>query len=406
MTNSVGQPLLITVANPLPNGINLPTGRTPAGLAAALGQGISGRIPDTPYGYSQQWNFTIERRIDNKSVFTIAYAGAKGTHLVLSQGYTGTGLNLNQLPNSYDALGSALLIQLPNPFYGVLPAGTTFGAPTSAEGYLLTPHPQYQSLNQAVPRYGNATYEALQSTYTRRFSHGGVLQAAYTWGKLISDTDNTSAFQDGQGGLGVVQDNTNLGAEKSISQQDVAHNLVINYGLDLPIGHGQAYLGNVNGALNAVIGGWRVDGITTIRSGIPIALVAAGNGLSQFGANVIRPNYTSGCTETLSAPAHSRAQEWFNTSCFTQPGFFSFGSEGRVDPVLRSDKGVNFDLSVNKTFDLTELLKLRFSTEIFDLFNHAQFAEPNTNLSSPGFGQVTHQVNLPRTIQFALRLSF
>jgi hypothetical protein len=73
---------------------------------------------------------------------------------------------------------------------------------------------------------------------------------------------------------------------------------------------------------------------------------------------------------------------------------------------LRSEGAANFDVSLNKTFDLTEALKLRFSTEVFDLFNHAQFAEPNTNLSSPGFGQVTHQVNLPRTIQFALRLSF
>jgi hypothetical protein len=413
LTNTVGQPLLATVDNPLPNGINLPTGRTQAGLNITLGNGVAGRIPNTAYGYSQQWNLAIERALDHNSTVTVAYAGAKGTHLILSQGYTGTGLNLNQLPDSYDSLGNQLLTQVANPFYGVLPAGTTFGSSTIAEGYLLTPHPQYQSVTQVVPRDGFSTYNALQATYIRHFGHAGTLQGAYTWGKLLSNTDNTSAFQDGQGGLGVVQDNTNLKVEKSVSQQDIANNLVINYGLDLPFGHGETYLSHINGIANQVIGGWRVNGITTLHSGIPIALVAAGNGLSQFGAGNIRPDYVptaAGCLsqKKISGSPHTaaRANEWFNTACFAQPGNWSFGNEPRVDPALKSEGEDNFDASVNKFFTLTEQTKLKFSTEIFDLFNHAQFAEPNTNLSSPGFGQVGHQTNLPRTIQFALRLTF
>jgi hypothetical protein len=408
VNNTLGAPLLATVANPLPNGINLPTGRTQAGLNIALGNGVAGRIPDTSYGYSQQWNLALERALDHNSTATIAYAGAKGTHLILSQGYTGTGLNRNQLPDQYDSLGSALLTQVTNPFYGVLPAGTTFGSPTIAEGYLLTPHPQYQSVNQVVPRYGFSTYNALQATYIRHFGHAGTLQGAYTWGKLLSDTDNTSAFQDGQGGIGVVQDNTNLKAEKSVSQQDIANNLVINYGLDLPFGRGETYLNHINSFANQVIGGWRVNGITTLHSGIPIALVAAGNGLSQFGAGNIRPNFTAGCSKSASGSPHSaaRANEWFNTSCFTQPGNWAFGNEPRVDPKLKSEGEDNFDASINKFFAITENTKLKFSTEIFDLFNHAQFAEPNVGLYSPGFGQVGHQTNLPRTVQFALRLTF
>jgi hypothetical protein len=49
---------------------------------------------------------------------------------------------------------------------------------------------------------------------------------------------------------------------------------------------------------------------------------------------------------------------------------------------------------------------MKFSAEFFDLFNHAQFAEPDTGLTDPGFGQIGHQLNLPRTIQLALRVSF
>lgn len=404
-----GNPLLITVDNPLPNGIHLPTGRTQAGLDAALGEGIGGRIPDQADGYSQQWNLALERSLDRNSTATVAYAGSKGTHLLLSLTYTGTGLNLNQLPDGYDSLNSELLKQVPNPFFGILASGTTMGASTVPEGYLLLPHPQYPGgLSQAVPRYGSSTYNALQATYIRHFGRAGIVQGAYTWAKLLSNTESTSAFQDGQGGIAVVQDNYNLKAEKSISEQDIASNLVINYGLDLPFGEGQPYLFKLHGAGKALLGAWRVNGITELRSGVPIALVAAANGLSQFNAGKIRPDTIPGCAKGVPGSPHSaaRANQWFNIACFTQPDNFSFGTEPRVDPELKSEGVANFDVAMNKSIALGEQAKLSFKTEIFNLFNHAQFAEPNVDLSSPGFGQVTNQTNLPRTIQLALRLSF
>lgn len=408
VTNTVGQPLIATIDNPLPNGVNPPSGRTQAGLNAALGLNIAGRFPHQAYGYAQQWNLAIQRALGNRATVTIAYAGSKGTHLVIGNGFTGSGYNLNQLPDKYDALGSQLLKPVQNPFYGILPAGTTFGARTIEEGYLLTPHPQYQGVLQTVPRYGDSTYNALQLAYIEHFKHDGIVQVAYTFSKLISNTDNTSSFQDGQGGLGVVQDYTNLKAEKSLSMQDVPQNLVINYGIDLPFGRGQQYFGNADRALNAVIGGWRVNGITTFRSGLPIALQAAGNNLSIFGAGAIRPNYATGCNKGVSGSAHSaaRANEWFNTACFTQPGPYSFGDESRVDSTMRSDNLANWDMSFNKYFDLTHGVRFKFGTEFFDIFNHPQFALPNANLSSPGFGQVGHQTNLPRTVQFEGRIIF
>jgi hypothetical protein len=411
-TNTVGAPLVVTVSNPLPQGVNDPTGRTQAGLNTTLGQGISGRIPNQAYGYAGQWNLDVERAIDDKTTITVAYAGAKGTHLVLSQGYTGTGYNLNELPDQYHSLGAGsattpgLLYQVANPLAGKLAPGTVLDAPTVAEGYLLQPHPQYTGVTQTVPRLGDSTYNALQVTGTRHFAHGGILQGAYTWSKLLSNTDNTSSFQDGQGGLGVVQDYNNLKAEKSVSLQDLANNLVINYGLDLPVGRNEAYLSSINGVTNAIVGGWRVNGITTLHSGLPIGLLAQGNTLSQFGAGNIRPNYTEGCPRGFSAPAHSRNLEWFNTACFTQPDTVAFGTESRVDPQLKTEGLVNFDFSANKFFNITEQLKLKFSGEIFNLFNHSEFAAPGSTLGSGNFGQVQAQANIPRTVQFALRLSY
>jgi hypothetical protein len=421
-TNTWGEPLNASVANPLPNGVNKPLGRSQSVLDSLLGVGLWARESNVPYGYTQQWNLAAERQLNQNSTLTVAYAGAKGTHLLIATPYTGSGFQRNQLPDSYDSLGAALQNQVTNPFYGVLPASNFLGSPTIAEGYLLLPHPQYpEGLLQQAPRYGSSTYHALQVGYIQRFGHAGTLQGAYTWGKVLSDTDNTSEFQDGQGNTGERQDEYNPRAEKSISLQDIANNLVINYGVDLPFGHKEPYLSDIGGIANAVIGGWRVNGITTFRSGVPIALTAPANGLSQFdggtpgfgpGIGNTRPDYIAGCNKGASGSPHSNARvnEWFNTSCFTPPDNYSFGNEPRVDPTMKSEGLDNWDFSLNKAFDITEHMKLKFAADFFDLFNHAQFGLPGEGVpqvaNTGNLGQINSQSNLPRTVQLSLRLSF
>jgi hypothetical protein len=414
--NTVGQPLGATVANPFPTGINPALGHSQVGVDNLLGSGIWGRGPDQPLGYSQQWNLAVERTLGGSSTASLAYAGSKGTHLIIASPYTGSGLQLNQIPDQYLSMGNDLLTPVANPFFGILPAGSVAGGPTIIKGRLLMPYPQYPlGVIQQDARLASSIYHALQAGFTKRFGHAGLVQAAYTWGKLISDTDNTSAFLDGQGGTGLVQDLYNLKAERSVSQQDIRHNFVANYGLDLPLGHGQMYLSHINGVTNSIVGGWRVNGITTLRSGVPIALTATPNTLAQnfgggtppfgLGSGIIRPNYTPGCSKHISGNRSVRQLQWFNTSCFSEPGPFSYGNEPRVDSGLRAAGVVNFDFSANKSFDITEKAKLKFSGEIFDLFNHPQFAEPGVGLG-PSFGVVNHQSSLPRTVQFALRITY
>jgi hypothetical protein len=190
-----------TAANPPPNGINQPLGRNPIALTQLLGEGIGSRIPSQPYGYVQQFNFGVERALDSKSILSVAYAGSKGTHLVLSQGYTGTGLNLDQLPDAYDSIGGSpssntgLFALKTNSYPGLFSSGGQLDQATVFEGYLLKPYPQYTGVNQSVPRYGASTYNALQTSYKRNFSHGGFVQLAYTYAKLISNTDNTQQLR-------------------------------------------------------------------------------------------------------------------------------------------------------------------------------------------------------------------
>ncbi len=418
-TNTVGQPLVATVDNPLPSGFVLPGGHTQAALNALLGSGVWAGIPEVPYGYTQQWNVAVQRALGKNSSITAAYAGAKGTHLVIASAYTGPGYNLNQLPDQYDSLQGQLLNEVPNPFYGALPSTSVVGGRMVQEGYLLEPHPQYpDGMLQYNPRYGDSNYNALQMQFNLHMAHGDILQVAYTLSKLMSDTDNTSSFLDGQGAQGLPQDNYNLKAEKSLSMQDITNNLVIDYGFDLPFGHGELYLGTANGVENAFLGGWRVNGITIFRTGAPIALTAPANILSQFGAGtapfgpgqsgIIRPDYTAGCNKSGQGSVHSsqRAAEWFNTSCFAQPGSIAFGNEPRVDPTIRANGLANFDAVLSKSFPLTRRVNFKFSGEIFNLFNHPQFGLPNSEVGVPGFGEVTTQANLPRTAQFEGRITF
>jgi Carboxypeptidase regulatory-like domain len=406
-----------TVDNPLPNGVHLPPGRSEPALTQFLGEGISSRIPNQAYGYVQQYNFGVERTLGHSATLSVAYAASKGTHLVLTQGYTNTARNLDQLPDQYDALGgtpgsnTGLFTEVPNPYYSAVTAagnGGLLATPTIFEGFLLKPYPQYTSLSQTVPRQGDSTYNALQVAFKQVFKHGGLVQVAYTYAKLISDTDNTSSFQDGQGGEGLVQDNTNIHPDKSLSLQDLRHNLVVNYGIDLPFGHDQRYLNNSSRLVNGFVGGWRLTGITTLHSGLPVPFQAGGtNYLNEyFGSGPIRPNVVPGCNRNVGGSEQSRTAKWFNTSCFTQPGPLSFGDESRVDPYIRESGAANWDVSANKLFPVTHGVTGKFSLEAFNLFNRTQFGAPDSNLADGAFGTVTSQQNLPRVLQFALRFSF
>jgi hypothetical protein len=97
-------------------------------------------------------------------------------------------------------------------------------------------------------------------------------------------------------------------------------------------------------------------------------------------------------------------EEFFNTSCFVDPPPGVLGDASRT-PLFGPDF-VNFDASLFKGFKIRERADLVFRTEVFNIFNHPQFAFPGTFTDSPGFGQITQTVNNPRLIQFALKLVF
>jgi hypothetical protein len=218
--NSISQPFL--------NGISPPPGRSlgTEGTQQFMTQVVQSITEvdrsNHPHGYVQQWNLSVEQQLPAGISFVAAYAGSKGTHLAqYSQqiNQISDGL-LGEAAAQFAARGRSavmLLQSAANPFFidGHVLALT---APTTTEGQLLRPYPQYTSVELSGQGSFASTYHSFQFTAQRRFAAGGTLLAAYTNSKLISNTDTLTAWLENS--VGNVQDNNNLRGERSLSSQD------------------------------------------------------------------------------------------------------------------------------------------------------------------------------------------
>jgi Carboxypeptidase regulatory-like domain len=394
-----------TLSNPFPNGLVQPIGNDVSRLGELEGSGfVTATLPYGPYPYAQQWNLNVGQQIAAKTVLEIGYAGSKGTHLPL---YVSS---LDQLSPAYLSQGASLTNFVPNPFFGKVPANTLLGElPAIPAGQLLRPYPQFFGVFAASPFIGGSVYHSLQAKLQRQFGAGGNLLASYTWSKLISDTDSLTAWVEAAtpGGQYGQQNAYDRGADRSVSANDVTHNFVLSYVVDLPLGNGKRFLGDIHGIPQALFGGWSVNGVTSLRSGFPLSFGALPTFLSTFfGAGSPRPNVVPGCTKNVSGSAQARLGGWFNTSCFTQPTPLGFGDEGRNDSQLRAAGINNWDMALFKTVPIREKLNAQFRAEVFNLANRVQFGPPGTTVGTPQFGVVSNQLNQPRVFQFSLRLNY
>jgi len=410
-----------SISLPFPNGISAPPGRT---LGVQLTQQFSTQVvqaitevdpTDHRDAYVQQWNLSVERQLPAGFLLSAAYVGSKGTHLEQYSQQTNqiSDALLAQAATQFAAGGKSavkILQSVPNPFY-VKGTALALAAQTTTVGQLLRPYPQYTSVGLAGRGSFASIYDSLQITAQRRFAGAGSLLVAYTNSKLISNTDTLTSWLENS--VGAIQDNNNLRAERSLSSQDVPQRLVVSYVLDLPFGQGKRYLGNIGEALNNVVGGWGIDGVTTFQRGFPLVLSnGQANDAVLFGAGS-RPNVVPGCGKVLHGAPNQRLNEWFNTACFAAPADFTFGNESRVDATLRSDGVANFDFAVFKRvlFGADGRAGLEGRVEFFNLFNRPQFGPPNTaccTANNANFGLVTSTApgTNPRLVQFALKMFF
>jgi hypothetical protein len=247
--------------------------------------------------------------------------------------------------------------------------------PTIPLQQLLRPYPHFCSVSEQEALVGNSYYDALQLTYTHRFSSGFSVLASYTFSKFIDNVAGNNGWA--ASGPTSIRNYYNLAAEKSVDSNDIPHSLVVSYIYELPVGRGKKVGSAVSAPVNAVIGGRQVSGISTFKQGFPLSIMTANNTLGQFGGNR-RPNVVGGYH--ISNPSIDR---WFNVAAFQDPANpFDFGNAQRYISQLRSPGYQNWDLAMQKYWHFTESMRLQFRAELFNAWNHPQFYAPNQFLGN------------------------
>ncbi len=385
------------LSNPFPNGFIFPTGSS-QGLSTNLGEGVSGFDRSRPTPYTEQWNLDLQQEFRHNVVLDIAYAGSHGVHLVYDYA-------ANTLPDQDLALGEQLLNQVPNPFYGILPASSPLGAPTISQEQLLLPYPQFTYADFGGDTFwGASSYNALQVKLEKRYSSGFSLLAAYTWSKLM---DNLPSTESGFPGANFYEPAPQSWYDPkrnwSLSDFDIPQILSVAATYDLPFGHNKAFL-NQNSIANQVLGGWQLNTIISASSGSPFGILMANNELFNNGGQQYA-NYNGGRT-VLPGPTKNKLNEYFDVSSFSAPGPFKFGNMPRILGTLRAPGVFNTDLSGIKSFKLYGRINAQFRAEAFNVFNHPQFGFPDFYLGDGTTGIVSSQQNAPRQLQLALKVTF
>lgn len=395
-----GRTPFANLSNPFPLGFNAPSNGA-EGLATFLGQSPAAIVRTDRTPYSIQWNFNLQYELPDDWLVDAAYAGNSGVKLL------GTGVQFNQMPNEHQALGDGLNEQVENPFFGVIPSNLGLGRRLISVGQLLRPYPHFTGLNTPRGYEFHSSYHALQMKVRKRYTTGLQLLAAYTWAKMIDDVSSVAGFLGAQNPGYTNHYDKRL--DRSLSGLDIAHRLVVNYQYELPFGQGKALLDR-SGWVNQVVGGWQLNGITTIQSGLPMGITSRFNNLNSFGGRQTpnrvlgqQPLTTGAISERLGGRFGS--QPYLNANAFEQPPDFMFGNMGNIMPDAREPEYVNWDVSILKDFPFSERVRLQFRAEFINFFNHTVFRRPNTSFGNNNFGNIT-AAESARIGQLGLKLYF
>lgn len=319
--------------------------------------------------YVTEWGLSFQQALPSNFVNTLSYVGSKGTYL---------------LNTSY--------VNLIDPSTG------------------LRPYPAFGQV-QSRGNLNNSSYQALVEGLQRTFTRGLLVRAYYSWSH---ETDQDSP---GGGDSDFPQNPACPSCERASGDFDVRHVFSANAVYDLPFGPRRAYLnsGGLGGSVKrfaaAVLGNWTVSPIVTARSGLPVNVtedrssssVATGYTTNQ------RPNLIPGVS--LIPPGGRGISHWINPAAFAPVTGSGYGNAPRN--IVRGPGLWQADLALSKLIPIREFLQLEFRSEVFNLFNRAQYGLPLADFSTSTFGRIINTVNTgpvgtgtPREIQFALRLRF
>jgi hypothetical protein len=373
-----------TLQNPFPDGLQLPSGSS-AGLRTFLGRAVSFFYSKPLNPYMQRWSLSLQRELPWRVVMEASYVGNRGLKLPVNR-------ELNGIPAQYLSKSEGrdqdtidfLSAQVNSPFFGIADfAGTGLANQRVARSQLLRPYPQFTGITADLP-IGFSWYHSLQVAVEKRLGNGLSLQSAWTWSKFM---EATSFLND-----------TDLQLERCISSQDYPHRFVLSTIYELPVGRGKLLWGGAGRRLDALVGGWQVQGWFEGQSGD-----ALGFGNAIFYGKL---------SDIPLAVGDRRAERWFNVDAgFEHDSRRALASNLRKFSTrfsdVRADGINNFDLSLFKNFRISERFKGQFRMETFNTLNHVQFDVPNTTPTSTAFGTITAEKGHgQRQLTFGMKLIF
>ncbi len=362
---------------------------------AGLGQSVYTAKRTAGSGYSQQWNLAVQREITKNLSIDVAYVGSHIVHVGIPDS------NLNQLTTAQLAQGPSLLTSVSNPYYGQLPASSSIGGKTISTAQLLKPYPRFLNVATYRNNSGNSNFNAGEVKVERRFDRGLALLFSYTHSRLIDDASSvfsTTVLSSPNSSSLIAADTFRPSLERDVSSGDMPNVTTFSGVYDLPAGHGHSFASS--GLGDTALGGWSLNAVVSVQSGMPVTVTQATNNNAFAGFALQRPNLVGvpNLSPALRSPAH-----FINTAAFQTAPQFTIGTASR-NPA-RGPAYRDLDLALVKHISLPGETVLEFRGEVFDVFNTPEFAQPNGSFGAAAFGTITSTFTDPRVAQFALRIS-
>jgi hypothetical protein len=383
----------VNAAFALSNGPSVaPIPKTPD---AGLGQSVYTAKRTAGSGYSQQWNLAVQHEIVNNMSIEVAYVGSHIVHVGIPDS------NLNQLTATQLSEGTPLLAKVPNPFYGQLPPSSSIGGKTITFAQLIKPYPRFLNVATYRNNSGQTNYNAGEVKVEKRFSQRFSLLFAYTHSRLIDDASSvfsTTVLSSPNSSSLIAADTFRPELERDASSGDMTNVTSFSGVYDIPAGPGHSFASS--GFTGAILGGWQLNSIFLLQSGMPVTVTQATNNNSFAGFALQRPNLIG---KPNLPPDERNPNRFLNTAAFATAPQFTIGTSSR-NPA-RGPAYRNFDFALVKHTKLPAESDLEFRAEMFDAFNTPAFAQPNGSFGSAAFGSITSTFTDPRVVQFALRLS-
>ena len=391
--------------------------------------------PNLKTGYLQQMHIGLSRELRRGTVLDVGYVRTAGVklfafHDINQPRIQGDFLNSFKELQAFSASGTAVSANntLAKMFGGAQAAVTALGATNLAQGlagavadnldrtasnfarygtggvsdFYLRNYPQFNQVQYGT-NLGSSSYNSLQITLTHRAKNASAVMN-YTKSRSI---DNISV--DGNGFTNTV-DNYNFVNNRGRGDTDRPSAFNFSGTYTLPFGRGQRFLSAANGLVERLVGGWTIGALSIIQSGNPFSVTGArrtaGSNFNQYA------NY-SGSRTIGDVVKDGRGVQFFTpdeVARFNFAGAGEIGNSGRNS--FRGPRFMNFDSSIVKPVAITERIKMQYRLEMYNMFNHANFAVPNASIAVPqSFGRISGLSNTSsgtgaRVMQMALRLDF